>query len=79
MGKPACQGGELETVWKNQLDRKKESAKSQRKAANHKSIKDKKICQKKNSNNGPKEGAVSLLEAIHKSRKAQKKLDHKEK
>ena len=67
MGNLTCQGGELETIWHKESNRKKESAKIQRKATRH-----------KRGNNWSKEGVVSLLKFNHKSMKA-KKSCHKEK
>ena len=67
MGKPTSQGGKLETVWKNQSDRKRESAK----------IYDK-ISQIQKRQQLTKEGAVSFLEFNDKNRKT-KKICHKEK
>ena len=67
MGKLTCQVGKLETVWQNQLDKKRESAK----------IYDK-IIQIQKRQQLTKEDAVSFLEFSHKNRKA-KKSCHKEK
>ena len=64
MGKPTCQGGKLETVWQNQSDRKRESAKIYEKSSR---------IQKRQQLT--KEDVVSFLEFSHKNRKAKKRCN----
>ena len=68
MGKPTFQGGEIETVWQKQSNRKKKNAKIQRKEARHKAW-----------NNWVNKDMISFWNHGLKSRKDQKFVKRKSK